>query len=82
MPILDGAEGFSRDMEVRASELKVGMARLPGKSHGQKNLVGCSTWGHKRVGHELATEQQQQSLSYLHLGTHQIVWAWQNLKWS
>ena len=55
MPILDGAEGFSRDMEVRASELKVGMARLPGKSHGQKNLVGCSTWGHKRVGHELAT---------------------------
>ena len=21
---------------------------LPGKSHGQKNLVGCSPWGHKK----------------------------------
>ena len=20
---------------------------LPGKSHGQRNLVGCSPWGHK-----------------------------------
>ena len=38
--------------------------------------------GSKRVGYELATEQQQQSLSYLQLGTHQIVWACQNLKWS
>ena len=22
------------------------------KSHGQRNLVGCSPWGHKRVGHD------------------------------
>ena len=65
MHILGGAKGFSRDVEVRASELKVGMARLPGKPHGQKNLVGYSPWGHKRVGHRLATEQQQQSLSHL-----------------
>ena len=26
---------------------------LPGKSHGQRNLVGYSPWGHKRVGHDL-----------------------------
>ena len=24
---------------------------LPGKSHGQRNVAGCSPWGHKRVGH-------------------------------
>ena len=28
---------------------------LPGKSHGQRN----SPWGRKRVGHNLATKQQQ-----------------------
>ena len=31
---------------------------LPGKSHGQRNPVVSSPWGHKRVRHELATEQQ------------------------
>ena len=25
---------------------------LPGKSHGQRSLVGYSPWGHKRVGHD------------------------------
>ena len=29
---------------------------LPGKSHGQRSLVGYSPWGHKRVRHNLATE--------------------------
>ena len=29
---------------------------LPGKSHGQRNLVGCSPWGCKRAGHNLSTE--------------------------
>jgi len=32
---------------------------LPGKSHGQRNLAGCSPWGFKGVGHDLATKQQQ-----------------------
>ena len=27
---------------------------LPGKSHGQRSLVGCSPWG-RRVGHDQAT---------------------------
>ena len=35
---------------------------LPGKSHGQRSLVGYSSWGHKRVGHNLATKQQQTGL--------------------
>ena len=31
---------------------------LPGRSHGQRNLEGCP-WGHKRVGHDLATKPPQ-----------------------
>ena len=31
---------------------------LPGKSHGQRSLVGDRPWGHKRVRHNLATKQQ------------------------
>ena len=33
---------------------------LPGKSQGWNSLVGYSPWGRKRVGHDLATKQQQQ----------------------
>ena len=33
---------------------------LPAESHGQSSLAGYSPWGHKRVGHDLATKQQQQ----------------------
>jgi len=32
---------------------------LPGKSHGQMSLMGCSPWGHKRLGHNLATKPQE-----------------------
>ena len=32
---------------------------LPGKSHGQRSLAGCSPRGLERVGHNLATKQQQ-----------------------
>ena len=31
---------------------------LPGKSYGQRSLVGYSPWGCKRVGHDLANKQQ------------------------
>ena len=41
---------------------------LAGKSHVQRNLVGCSPWGCKRVGCDLTTEQQQQ-----HTHVHMIV---------
>ena len=32
---------------------------LPGKSYGQRSLAGYSPWGCKKVGHDLATKQQQ-----------------------
>ena len=32
---------------------------LPGESHGQRSLVGCSSWSCKRVQQELATEIEQ-----------------------
>ena len=35
---------------------------LPGKSHGQRSLVGYSPWGRKRVRHVLVTQQQQTSM--------------------
>ena len=28
---------------------------LPGESHGQRSLVGCSPWGSQRVGHDGTT---------------------------
>ena len=33
---------------------------LPGESHGQRRLVGYSPWGRKRVGRDLATQQQEE----------------------
>ena len=32
---------------------------LPGESHGQRSLAGYRPQGHKRIRHDLATEQQQ-----------------------
>ena len=37
---------------------------LPRKRHEQRGLVGCSPWGRKRAGHNLATKQQQQWCFY------------------
>ena len=31
---------------------------LPEKSHGQRSLVGYSSWGHKELRHDLVTQQQ------------------------
>ena len=35
---------------------------LPGESHGERSLVGCSSWGYRRVGHDLAAKQKQPEL--------------------
>ena len=35
---------------------------LTGKLHGQRSLAGYSPMGHKRVGYNLVTEQQQQGI--------------------
>ena len=36
-------------------------SKLPGEARGQRSLVGYSPRGHKRVGHNLGTKQQQQT---------------------
>ena len=52
---------------------------LPGKSHGERSLVGYSPWNHKNVRRDLATKQQQQNVTIKemnqickneHLATH------------
>ena len=35
---------------------------LPGRFHGQRSLVGYSPWGHKRVGHNLGTEHNNNNI--------------------
>ena len=35
---------------------------LPGKSYGQRRLVGYSPWSHKRVGHNLVTKWQHENV--------------------
>ena len=37
-----------------------------GKLHGQRSLVGYSPWDRKRVGHGLASKQQQQKSICIH----------------
>ena len=36
---------------------------LLGKSYGQRSLVGYSPWGRKRVGHDIATNEQPQTVT-------------------
>ena len=48
---------------------------LPGQSYGQRSLVGSSPWGHKRVGYNLATKQQQHSAEY---GESPDLWSQEN----
>ena len=31
-----------------------------GISHGQRSLVGCSPWSHKRVRHDLAIQEEEE----------------------
>ena len=38
---------------------------LPGKSHRQRSLAGYRPWGHKRVGHDWATQPQYRDSSKL-----------------
>ena len=38
---------------------------LTGKSHGQWSRAEHSPWGHKRVGHDLATKQQLRTTEFL-----------------
>ena len=46
---------------------------LPGKSHGQKSLVGYCSWDRERVRHDLATKLQQQNHKQLGLSASQKI---------
>ena len=58
---------------------------LPGKFHGQTSLVGYSPWGFKRVGYDLATEQQQNECSFAILNYAKsslpVLCKWNNKAW-
>ena len=60
----------NRPANVGNSDLIPGLERsqwqptavfLPRKSYGRRSLEGYSPWYCKRVGHDLATKQQQQT---------------------
>ena len=68
-----GADGKESASQCRRCGFSPGVGKIPwrrkwqptpvllhGKSHGQRRLAGYSPWGHKRVGHSLATEQHEQ----------------------
>ena len=40
---------FRIELELE-KEMATTPVSLPGKSHGQRSLVGCSPWGHKELG--------------------------------
>ena len=49
---------------------------LPGKSHGQRRLVGYSPWGCERVRHDLAAKQQQMPTCmciYIYISTSSLL---------
>ena len=41
------------------TEMATHSSILSGKSHGQRSLVGYSSWGSQKVGHDLVTKRQQ-----------------------
>ena len=53
---------FSWDVTIQTPPNFPEFEQTPGDSEGQGSLVCCSSWSH-RVEHNLATEQQQTSIS-------------------
>ena len=49
---LGGEDPLKEEMATHSSV-------LAWEVHGQRSLAGCSPWGCKSVGHDLATNQQQ-----------------------
>ena len=49
--------GSGRSLEKKGKPIPL---FLPGKSYGQRSLVGYSLWGYKSVRHNLVTKQEQQ----------------------
>ena len=49
----------ARDVDPLEEEMATHSVFLPGKSQGQRSLVGYSLWGRKRARHDWVTKQQQ-----------------------
>ena len=77
---LDLIPGSGRPPGEGNGKLKV--AFLPGESHGQRSLGGCSPWGWKRVGHDWAantvtfSSHRASLLPYSIEGRDQQIMAW------
>ena len=54
---LDCKDALDREDSMK-KEMATHSSVLPGKSHKQRSLAGYIPWGHKRVGHYLATQQE------------------------
>ena len=54
---LDWKDALDREDSMK-KEMATHSSVLPGKSHKQRSLAGYIPWGHKRVGHYLATQQE------------------------
>ena len=59
-----------QEMQVRSlgqedplEEGKADSNILPGESHGQRSLVGCSPWGHKESDTTVVTKQALKELT-------------------
>ena len=55
----NAGDGFGQEDSPEEKKRQPTPVFLPGKSHGQKSLVGYSPWSCKRVGHDIETKQQQ-----------------------
>ena len=51
MPTMRDTQIQSLGQEDLEKEMATHSSILPGKFHGQRNLVGCSPWGWTQVGH-------------------------------
>ena len=63
---------FRRARETRRRQWQPTPVLLPGRSHGQRRLVGCSPWGHKELG---TTEQLHFHALEKEMATHSSVLA-------
>ena len=54
---LDWEDFLEKEMETPVPVLeKATPVLLPGKSQGWRSLGGCTTWGYRRVRHDIATK--------------------------
>ena len=59
MGLIPGSERSPGRKDPLEKEMATHSRFLPGKSHGQRSLAGCSPWSHKIVRHDSVTKQQE-----------------------